>query len=185
MGTFKDLTGRHYGKLMVLNKVPNVKDRVAWNCKCECGNEKVITAQLLRRKSTRSCSCLFKDWAIQFGKNKTASGDNRAYHPLYNIYNNMHSRCYIFDHHAYKDYGGRGIKMCKEWRIDFWKFVADVGERPSKDHTLDRINNDGNYEPTNIRWATWKEQAANRRNKKSHIPNAVILETNKVTETLL
>lgn len=82
-------------------------------------------------------------------------------HPLYPTWQSMLRRCSDRAHFAYHRYGGRGITVCERWRIDFWAFVADMGSRPDK-HTLDRINNSGNYEPDNCRWATWDVQGKNR-----------------------
>jgi hypothetical protein len=94
----------------------------------------------------------------------------------YNIWQSMKQRCYDSNHKAYNHYGGRGIAMCEEWRTDFWKFLEDMGKRPSKLHSIDRINVNGNYEPDNCRWATMKEQQNNRRNN-------VLLTYNNKTQT--
>ena len=90
--------------------------------------------------------------------------DNRTKHPLYEVWRNMKQRCLNTNRKDYIRYGGRGITVCEEWRNDFPTFVKDVGKRPSKKHLLDRIDNDGNYEPDNVRWLSTKESAINKSN---------------------
>lgn len=82
--------------------------------------------------------------------------------PEYKAWKKMKERCYNPNVHAFNRYGGRGIKVCEEWRTDFFSFLRDVGNRPSSKHSIDRINNDGDYEPGNVRWGTKQEQANNR-----------------------
>lgn len=167
---FVDLTGRQFGRLTVLRYAGSVNRKTRWECVCSCGVIKNITYQNLMRGHTKSCGCLHIDEL----KARTKHGGRHT--TEYNAWCGMRQRCTNPRTVRWKDYGGRGIKVCAEWMHDFAAFLRDVGHRPSSDHTLDRINNDGNYEPGNVRWATRSEQSINRRpfvilkNRKTHCP---------------
>lgn len=98
-------------------------------------------------------------------------------HPLYNTWYAMIDRCYSINHPSYRRYGGRGISVCDRWRNNLDNFIEDMGEKPSPTHSIDRINNNGNYEPSNCRWATMSEQQTNKNTTK--LTNSQCFEINK------
>lgn len=160
-----DLRGRTFGRLLVIERAPHCENRPHWRCRCECSQVVVISAKHLRNNNTRSCGCLKRETTRDRNmKHGLTIGKNRP--PCYRIWANAKSRCFDRNNPAFSHYGGRGITMCAEWANDFLAFVRDMGPRPSSAHSLDRVNNDGNYEPTNCRWATRIEQLNNtRRNR--------------------
>lgn len=158
-----DLTGRKFGKLTVTRKYEERGSR--WVCVCECGTEKVLRACRLLRGNDKSCGCLKRtvlgDATRKHGKaNSRVTGYASR---TYGIWQAMRARCTNPNNNRWASYGGRGIKVDPAWN-DFEQFVRDMGEVP-ENLTLDRINPDGDYTKENCRWATWLEQAHNKRRK--------------------
>jgi len=159
------LAGQRLGMLTVLEQCGATRwGNLQWRCRCDCGSTVVVAGGHLNAGHTKSCGCLSRQLttARNLKHGLTVRG---ALHPLFHTWVMMRRRCYERKNHAYRLYGGRGITVCARWRDDFAAFVADVGERPFR-RTLDRIDNNGNYEPGNVRWATWSEQIANQRRRR-------------------
>lgn len=156
MATYKDIRGEKFGLLTPISYLTGG----FWLCKCDCGNECEVRSNKLRSGNTKSCGCYRKTFITERN-----TKHNETTHYLHRLWSGMKSRCYNPNTKRWSRYGGRGIVVCDEWKDDYITFrdyiLEHLGERP-EGHSLDRINNNGNYEPNNVRWATSEIQNNNR-----------------------
>ena len=164
MSNLIDLKGQKFGKLTVIERAENKGKNTRWLCLCECGNKTIVHAISLRSGSTKSCGC-YKSIAPKLSNTK----HGMSHTTTHKIWCDIKSRCFCLNDPAYKNYGGRGITMCDRWKNSFEAFYEDVSKLPhfnEKGFTLDRIDNDGNYEPNNVRWVDRITQGNNKRNNR-------------------
>lgn len=157
---FKNLTGRRFGRLVV-NKLagkqipPKGRWYYCWECLCDCGTKTIVSSLCLNNHNTKSCGCLRRE-------NSSNSTHRMSDIPEYYVWSAMKNRCNNPNDKCYRHYGGRGISVCKKW-LKFECFIGDMGRRPGPKYTLERRNNNGNYEPSNCCWATIHQQRRNTR----------------------
>lgn len=164
---FKDLTDKRFGKLVALNVSKTENGKTYWKCKCDCGNYSEVLTNRLTSGHTKSCGCLVKEKIGEVNKSHEKSGTR-----LYKIYQGMKARCYRETTPNYSSYGGRGITICREWLDDFTNFYEwAITNGYQEGLSIDRIDNNGNYEPKNCHWTNAEGQANNRRTSRYILVN--------------
>lgn len=164
----KDITGMTFGRLVAKCRAndyisPSGRHIAQWKCECSCGNNVIVTVSHLTSGSTKSCGCYNQECR----HNRTSNG--LRYTSLYGVWNEMKQRCFNENSTAYINYGGRGIKVCDEWANDFESFYSwSIDNGYMHGLSIDRINNDGDYEPSNCRWVIDSIQANNKRTNKKY-----------------
>jgi len=152
----RNLIGMTFGRWTVLDKAPRDKFGFAhWTCLCKCGNIKTVSENTLIRGKSTSCGCITSEINSQRGTH------HQTKTRIYRAWRHMRTRCENPKYNGYKNYGGRGITICDRW-LCFDNFFQDMSPHPGEGYSLDRIDNDGNYEPSNCRWATRKQQSSNQ-----------------------
>lgn len=160
----KDYTGQTHNRLTFIRREGSMGTEATWLLDCTCGNQTVQLPRAVVSGKIKSCGCHRLESLNDFNRTHGLSD-----HYLYSTWVSMKERCFNPRNKAYKNYGGRGITVCDGWKHDFPAFLAHMGDRPSPTYSIDRIDNDGNYEPGNVRWATPSEQANNKRNSRRKV----------------
>lgn len=154
---FLDLTGQQFGRWTVLTRGPNQGRHICWLCQCVCGIQRIVSSTNLVQARSTSCGCLHREIVTTHDASDSLE---------YQSWVAMKSRCYVKSNVGYRYYGGRGITVCNRWVSSFENFLSDMGTRPSPQHSLDRIDPDGHYSPSNCRWALRTTQDNNRRSNR-------------------
>lgn len=176
MGKINDITGQRFGRLTVtgLDPVRSSTGSCRWICNCDCGRSTVVQTENIKRGHTTSCGCAFKEAHTTHGE---------RYTPEYQVWANMLKRCQNVNDPTFKHYGARGIRVCPQWQT-YEGFIADMGYRPSSDHSIERRDVNGNYEPGNCYWATNDVQFNNRTNSVVHHVNGKRMTNSEVARLI-
>ena len=159
---YPKLMGQRFARLVAVERAL-LNGRAHWCCRCDCGQIAIVDQARLLAGRTKSCGCYRRDHMLSVRTEDGNKKHGRARSKEYSVRQNMLSRCYNPKSTSYQYYGARGVVVCDRWRESFENFLADMGRAPSAKHSIDRKNNDGNYEPGNCRWATALEQNRNQR----------------------
>jgi hypothetical protein len=175
-----DLRGQRFGRWSVIRRGPNsVEGKPQWICACDCGSRpKAIRANALLWERSTNCGCVRREKLIAVTRSFCLShgeSQHSNFTAEYRAWCAMKTRCTNRKTRLYHRYGGRGIRVCQEWVDSYEAFLAHVGRRPSAKHSLDRIDNDGHYEPGNVRWATKKQQGRNRAPPRLHLATEAVM----------
>jgi hypothetical protein len=173
MNPITNLTGKVVGRLTVTDQMERRTDstgrtRIYWHCLCSCGKEVWVLTDSLRRNSTKSCGCLNLQRVSEMGRSTRKHGQASLRTAEYRAWKGMKARCYRPTDTSYRFYGGR-IRVCDRWRHSFENFFQDMGTKPSADFSLERIDNDADYSPSNCVWATITQQNRNKSNNRKVI----------------